>query len=227
MFKKLLICFLYMMHVNSSSAQDSLNINNLRISNWQLVYSIGAGASHLNGNLTQYFQSNLFVLPIGMAIRFKRHHVIMDLSGDLFFNHFLLKSLDDNGILRPAGLPLDFTWLQVAYGYSVLDNNKWRITPYLGFGGLEVIEIEPDLKTYPSTKNILRRKSYDWSGGVCIDYKISVKVEVTPPYNYGAQLEHGFQARFGAMPVNYQPDLKGWGMMGSISYYFGLRMARK
>jgi hypothetical protein len=227
MFNKLLISCLLITSLRMGYAQDSLDINALRISNWQLTYAFGVGTSHLNGNLTQYFQPNLFLLPIGMDIRYKRHHFLMEISGDLFFNHSLLKSLDNNGILRPAGLPLDYTWLQLVYGYAVWDADKWRITPYLGFGGLEVLEIEPDATTYPSTKNILRQKSKDWSVGVCIDYKMGKKTDLMPNSTYGVQCEHGFQVRLGAIPVHYQANLKGFGLLGSISYYFGLRMVRK
>ena len=227
MFKKSLISFICMLHLCLAGAQDSLNNNALRISNWQLCYGVGLGMSHLKGNLTQYFQPNQFQFSFAMNIRFKRHHTILDMSGDLFSNHHLLKSLDDKGIVRPAGLHVHYTWLQLVYGYSFLDNAKWRITPYLGWGGLEVLEEEQNPTTYPSTKNVLHLKSDNWSGGVCIDYKISTKAEVTPPSKYGAECEQGFQVRLGAMPVQYPSGLKGYGLLGSVAYYFGLRMARK
>jgi hypothetical protein len=227
MLKKRILTYGYLLFLNLCLAQNTLDTHFLQISPWRASMAIGSGGIYLGGNLNTYFDRLMPLLPLAFKIHYHRHQVLFDMSGDLFFNHYLLKSLDDNGIIRPSGLPLTYTSGQAMYGYAILDKTKWRITPFLGRGVLEIIEIEPDLKTYPSTKNVLRRVNYHWVGGLSVDYKICKKIDLPPQERYGGELEQGIQFRLAATNVTYQSDLKGLVLVGSLSYQVLLGVVRR
>ena len=205
----------------------SFRINDLKISPWRMSMGIGSGFSYLGANLNTHFEQTIPVLWLDYKVHYRRHQLLFSMNGDFFSNHSLLKSLDDNGIIRPNGLPITYTLGQAMYGYAVVDGAKWQITPCFGRGVLDILEIEPDLKTYPSTKNVLHKVDYNWVGGVSVGYKICKKIDVAPQDPYGAQFEQGIELRLAAMKVDYPPDLKGLSIIGSLCYRMTIGVVRR
>ena len=195
--------------MNSSTfAQDRLNTNELQDNKWRFGLSLGLGIGILSGNLTDYFDANVPLIRYGMEVGYKKHQLALNVAGDVFVNHYLLKSLEYNGIQRLAGLKLNYTWGQITYGYAFLDNNKWRITPYIGASMVDVMNAKPQIR--------FQKTHFNGIGGVSLDYKVGKK------RGHKLLVENCIQTRLGVTQVTYQPNLAGWSVIASVSYAISL-----
>jgi hypothetical protein len=200
MFKTLIISFLCVLCITTSFAQQTKS---------RFTGCVGFGVNTLTNHLNEYFDPNILVFGVSQELAYKRHQITMDLMTSEFSNHYLLKSLDDQGRILPAGLKVKYDGIQFTYGFSILDHPKWRITPN---GGLNIFRISNDGVS-------LKLDEVSAVAGLNIDYQFNTypiknKTKKVLLYSY----THGIRFRFSAAPVAFRPSLQGWQFVNMLSY---------
>jgi hypothetical protein len=196
-----------MIQTEFQKISNQLIINHLNPVKKYFTMYLGVSSNILQGNMRPYFLPSLVGMSFGIDLLRNRHCLTMDVG--LGTTH-LKKTLDDNGILRPKGLSVNHLYWQTTYGYTLWNGRKWHITPYVGLGMLNLKEtVEQNAVPNP---NRMQKEQFNLIGGLCVDYILAKKINLSNHYYE----EYALKTRFAAMNLNYQPNLQGLSYMNSI-----------
>lgn len=189
--------------------------NSFKKGKWRYAMSLGGNASFFNGNTSAYFKNGGGV-SFGMELGYKKSQFFFEPS--FLTASYLKKDIIDDGLLYNKGFKISSIFVQIGYGYTVLDNRHWRIYPYAGLG---TVEVSDNRKNRPD--NFFLKQSIQPMVGINADYKARISLNTVNANslwfnNKGEFTEICIKGRLGAMPIQYDAGtLKGWGLTGSVS----------
>ena len=104
--------------------------------------------------------------------------------------------------------------IDVSYGYSVLDNNKIKIIPFVGLG---ITEFSENKNNNDEDKE-LRLVDYNLEIGINADYKFKKIVNLIPNFwlNQKSYNETSVRVKLFANRVNYSNNLSGYAVNLSV-----------
>lgn len=187
----------------------------MKIGKWRYAMFAGIDVGTFNGGTSAYFKSGAGI-NFGFDFARKKSQYTMDFS--FVSGNRLKKDYIDEGVTRPKDLKLSTIFVQFTYGYALLDNARWRVAPYAGLGIAEASDRDSQKK-----ENAFLIHSYRPIGGIGLDYKFKTivnTVEASPLFfrNRGELIELAIKSRIGAMPIGFNNAVKGWGLVGSVSF---------
>ncbi len=103
----------------------------------------------------------------------------------------------------------------LSYGYTFINDENYKITPFVGFGVIEHSIKNPNNKT-----ETLNMTDFKMSVGINLDYKIATKVNLIPEPLFGIRekTETSIRARLYVTRARYFGDMKGL----SINFAIGI-----
>lgn len=164
---------------------------------------IGLGSSVYAGNVGSYFSPALF-LNYGFDFSYKKSNIM--LSAILGGNGIKKSIVSEPGWY--SGKNSGFAIGDISYGYTLFDNNKFRIIPFAGFGFFE-----------QTTASAERLYNVNMLAGVTGYYKFRHWLNFLPDPLIGVReiSEASLRARLFVSGVNYGNNLNGASINFSIS----------
>ena len=175
--------------------------------NFGYALHAGFGSGFFTGSLGKHFTSP-FNFQYGFDFAFKRS--ILFLNGTLAWGK--AKSDFQNW---DKGQQVTTAILNFSFGYALIDNTKIKLSPFVGWG---VIELAGENKE--DKENGLRITDHNLIFGINADYKLFTRLKLIPNAYSGIKekVETSIRARLYITRANYYEDLNGY----SINLTFGI-----
>ena len=164
--------------------------------------SIGFGSNLYAGDFSSLFKPKVNV-NLGFNIAVGRSELLLNatLGGshvkqDSFFIQKERWSKNDH---------LEFCQLNAAYGFRIIDREKWQFMPFIGYGLTEISTIagqNDDVKHRERTNGFL--------GGFCVDYKLRTGLNIAPDYLKSKECTNvSLHAKVYVAQVDFNDELQG------------------
>ncbi len=157
----------------------------------------GLGGGIFTGSLGEHFLPTFNIL-FGFDVAYKRS--ILFLNATLAFSG--VKSDYQEWV---KGKSAHFALLDLSYGYAVIDNAKWKLTPFAGLG------ISGLSKGSKKNEDLVSYTDYNFIFGLNADYKFKKTVSFIPDPFLGVKenVELSVRGRLYVARANYYTDLQG------------------
>lgn len=170
----------------------------------------GMGSGSFTGSIGKYFAQNVS-FTYGFDFAYKKS--ILYLNGTLAGGKVIKSYMSAENWYETQNVNLAI--LNISYGYAFLDNNKFKLAPFAGFGVTEL-----------SSRSIDNIRLVDGNVvfGINADYKLRTKIKLIPDIPIAIfasskeKVETSIRARLCVSKANYTPDLNGY----SINLTIGL-----
>lgn len=132
------------------------------VPSWFYECSYGLGFQSFGGTLGKAFSPGISFNMDIQALK-NRHALGFDLSIGVTSAYHDIWSVDDYFYSNTSVTDLQF---RLEYGYRIVDNNHWSMTPYLG-GGLHVLDQSEEDVTFNSS-------AFTFGAGLVLQYRINL-----------------------------------------------------
>jgi hypothetical protein len=168
----------------------------------------GLGVGFFTGSIGEYFNPS-FNLIFGFDFAYKKS--ILYLNATLTGGKVRKDYLSDKNWYKKQNVTLAI--LDISYGYAFLDNRKIKLTPFAGFG---IIELSGQNKD--NEEDRLRFVNYNILFGINADYKLRTKIKFVQNFGIKEKVETSIRARLYVSRANFAPNMKGF----SINFTVGI-----
>ena len=184
--------------------------------NWGLTYEFFSGYSLFTGSLSDNYTNNV---PIGIAFDVCYKNFELYLRDYIGFNktktnhEYSLGTFEKGSRLR-VFLP------EASLGYVVHNDNRFKLSPFVGIGSMDISPPTADKEEIPELKEVSLEFTSTYIMGVNFDIKFGKKD--TPAYN--SKTNYGFmRIRYGYSIPNFEKKYIGvYGNMHYITIGFGV-----
>ena len=178
--------------------------------NFGYALHAGFGSAFFTGSLGEHFAPT-FNFMFGFDFAYKKS--IFYLNGTLAGTKVKKDYISDKSWYESQRAKVAI--MDVSYGYALIDNERIKLSPFVGLGITEFTGENMDDK-----ENGLRIVDYNMIFGINTDYKIRTRLNLVPnPYlGVKEKLETSIRARLYVTRANYHEDLQGY----SINLTIGL-----
>ena len=168
---------------------------------------LGFGSSGFTGAIGDHFNPT-FNFAFGFDFSFRKHTLFLNGNlgwGSVRQDYFL----EHNWY---SGQRINLAVLNIAYGYVLHDDGRFRVTPFVGFGVTELSKQQER----NNTDDIPRLANGNVVFGVSADYRFRRKmVRLFPnsnPFSLGVreQMSASIRARLYVTRANFAPDMSGY-----------------
>ena len=99
-----------------------------------------------------------------------------------------------------------FTLANVTYGYSFVNNEKYKITPFFGIGVNQISETVDEKEK----KDSFLQNAFSTNYGVNLDYKFAKSLNTIPTFGNSKMMSYFYvRSRFHVSHANFAPHFKG------------------
>ncbi len=177
-------------------------------SRWGYGLYGGLAVGSFSENLGNYF-GQTYNVSFGFDFSFKKHIFFLNMILGACKAHADYKSDWEKNEIIP------FTTGDISYGYMVLNNSKFRLTPYVGYGVSELSMKESN----DSKKNKFRYTDDIFVFGLNVDYKLRKRISLIPSIfiNKREYSEILLNTRIFVSKNNFNSELKGYAVHFSIN----------
>ncbi len=184
----------------------------LKASKWGMIYDVSMGYGMFTHNLVKHY-TNHFVAGFAFGALYKG----FDLSFNVNFG--AIKNKQDtpysNGVLEKKS-SLTMTSMYLTLGHEIFKNKRFKITPYMGFGGSSITISEDEKEKDKALKEVELRMQTAFAGGVKLEIKLGKSSFYSPfsysyisiRYNY---IMPSFQRKYNGMLGNVHTITIGFG----------------
>lgn len=178
--------------------------------NFGYALHAGFGSGFFTGSLGEHFAPT-FNFMFGFDFAYKKS--ILYLNGTLARDKVKMDYISDKCWYE--GQRANVAIIDVSYGFALIDNENFKITPFAGLGITDFTGDNKDDK-----ENGLRIVDYNMIFGLNTDYKIKTRLKLIPNPYFGVKekVETSIRARLYVTRVYYYEDLQGY----SINLTIGL-----
>lgn len=178
--------------------------------NFGYALHAGFGSGFFTGSLGEHFAPT-FNFMFGFDFAYKKS--ILYLNGTLARDKVKMDYISDKCWYE--GQRANVAIIDVSYGFALIDNENFKITPFAGLGITDFTGDNKDDK-----ENGLRIVDYNMIFGLNTDYKIKTRLKLIPNPYFGVKekVETSIRARLYVTRVYYYKDLQGY----SINLTIGL-----
>lgn len=189
--------------------------NNIRYhfvpNNWAVGMEFFSGYMHLTGGLSEQYK-NSAILGFDFDVEFKK--LILYLRGSVGISS-LKKDREFSTGYWEKGSTANIGLLEVSMGYALIENNKIKMSPFVGIGGAEVSAPQVDIDEYPELKQAKVGMSTAYTVGLNLDFKLGWDASSHLLYNVPQDKSYWFiRVRYGYT----MPQLNEVGHNGNIHH---------
>lgn len=189
---------------------ENFIIPNYKKSNWSYGMNGGLDFGFFSGNYNSYF-NNTIAFAFGFEFSYKKVFMALNMS---LTNSKVNKDLIVNSLQIPLSERATNAQLNGAFGYEIYTKDKFRITPFVGYGFTTFGEVSKN----KDKEEIL---TGSFSAGLNFDFKNKKKVNLFPVVaNYGEEGFSYFRARVFVNKSNFNPNFNGY--IINIGLLFGI-----
>lgn len=171
---------------------------------------VGLGTGFSTGSLGDHF-SPIYSLVYGFEASYGLSMVFLNvtLAGSKIKQDYLTDSRWSKG--SKVGVAIG----DLSYGYTLINDDKYKITPFIGIG-----VIEHSIKDPANETKTINMTDFKMSAGLSFDYKIATRVNLIPEAMFGIRekTETSIRARLYVTRARYYGDMKGL----SINFAIGI-----
>jgi len=196
---------------NKLNKNPEIKVPDFQIGDLGFGFYLGAGKYFLPGKINNHFNPS-FNFAFGMGAVYKKSIFLMEgMSG----NSYVTNDFTNNENLWSKGMKVSYSLTDLSYGYSVLDNQKFRIAPFVGLGIVEVYETLPD-----KTIKGMKLSSVNFLAGVSANYKFNKIVNLVrdPILMDRGFTENSILTKLYVTRTNFGEDMNGFTVNLSVSY---------
>ncbi len=178
--------------------------------NFGYALHAGFGSGFFTGSLGEYFAPTFnFIFGFDIAYKKTIFYLNATLAGDKVKKDYVSEKSWNDG--QHANVAI----IDVSCGYALMDNERFKISPFAGLGITEFTGENKDDK-----ENGFRIVDYNIIFGINTDYKIRTRLKLVPNPFFGVKekVETSIRARLYVTRANYYEDLQGY----SINLTIGL-----
>ncbi len=138
-----------------------------RPSNWGLGYDFYLGYNMFTGGLSDHF-ANRATFGFAFEILYK------EITASVRFNYSgteTRQAITHRGITWPQGIKGYAVGADLAFQYPVLQNQKIKLSPFVGIGGMGIGPNETELDEFPELEDFKELSSFNYLAGV--DFKLN------------------------------------------------------
>ncbi|MFC5269327.1 hypothetical protein [Adhaeribacter terreus] len=197
---------------------EKIKLPAFRISNFGMGLHYSLNHSSLGGDLNKIFSN---ALGFGFGFDFSFKNAVVFLNPNVGYGK--LEKAYTGVYDWPDGLNYGLVQVGAGFGVTVLDNAKWRITP---FAGPAFVSFSVDDKANPERydKQYLTDNTYNL--GVNIDWKLRHQLSFIPSLFGREKSDYGIRTRFIMYPVQYAGNLNGSVYNLSFAFYLNGRFIK-
>ena len=176
--------------------------------NFGLGFYLGLGTNSFTGSLGTHFSST-FNCNFGYDIAYQKHtfHIGVAFGGGTVRKDYTSKYnwQKGQGVVTATAI--------FSYGYAFVDNNKLKITPFVGIGVTE-------FSRWSQSGILDRLMSENVVLGVNADHKLRTWIKITPDPLWGLRQkgEISIRARLFIARTDFAPNLNGYSINLSLSF---------
>lgn len=186
------------------------NIPEIETRNFGYGLHAGLGSGFSTGSLNEHFDRNLNFM-FGFDIAYKKS--ILYLNGTFAISNIKKDYMSDISFYEDQRAYV--TLLDISYGYALIDNDRFKISPFAGLG---ITEYSTD--GMDEDDNGLWINDYNILFGINTDYKIRTRLKLLPNPFFGVKekVETSIRARLYVARAKFYGDLQGY----TINFSIGL-----
>lgn len=140
-----------------------------------LGMDFSAGYGILTGELSQMY-NNLGILGFGLDVEYKKFTLFLRANAGFAKT---LQDRENNGVYWEKGSESSFFIPDASIGYAVLENDKLKLSPYVGIGGASIEPTTTDKEERPDLKELKVGFSPAYTVGLNVNIKLGWE---TAPY---------------------------------------------
>lgn len=151
--------------------------------NWGMAFEFFSGYSFYTGTLHENYSNNI---PIGVAFDICYKKFELYLRDYIGFNKTKKDFNYSLGVFEKGSRTMVFL-PEASLGYAVLDNNRFKISPFVGIGAMDISPTSKATEDTPELKEISLEFTTTYMLGFNFDVKFGAKKVPTfsPKTNYG------------------------------------------
>lgn len=188
-------------------------------------YLLIGGGMFTNG-LGTYFSPYAISVNLGLEFVFKQHLFVLE---NMFGYAKMKKKYGESVSIWGEGNKIAIAMPSLSYGYILLDNEKHKLSPFIGMG---IMGISPNTRDSSIIAQHISMANYTILGGMSYDYKFkktlmlsSVYDDRVRKYNYLFN-EFSIRTRFYVTKANFNSTLNGFSLNFSVGISGFMRSVR-
>lgn len=173
----------------------------LKLSKFGYSFNIGLGSGAFVGTLGEYFTPSFNIL-LGFDFQYKKS--VLYLNASLGFDKVKKDFATDKNWNK--GQSSSASIVELCYGYAVIDNSKFKLSPYAGLG---ITEFALNSKV---KENNTQMVDYNISFGLNFDYKYKENLNLIPRsiLSIREKATYTLRTKLFVTKANYSQNIKGY-----------------
>ncbi len=176
--------------------------------NFGYGFHVGLGCGVFTGSLNEYF-SPAYNILFGFDVAYKR--AVLFLNATIAFS-----SVKSDYRQWVKGQAAHYALLDLSCGYAVIDNAKWKLTPFAGLGLSEL----SSQRTNNDANLRISYIDYNFIFGLNADYKFKKTISFIPDafFRVRENVEYSVRGRLYIARANYYADLQGFSVNLAVEF---------